>query len=170
MPGADAPYRAGVEDAEVRVSPMVGMTAALVCGILAAPLLPELAVWTPFVAGGWLTIWAFLLRRRPALSFLCLLMVFATFGATRAKHCGTPAPDDVSRLAGYPSQYLVGTVAAEPEPTGDNGVRYPLHVFAGGDGRPLSGSIAVSQSANAGAVPRYGDWLVARGRPCEATW
>ncbi|MBC8143080.1 MAG: hypothetical protein H7Y38_16770, partial [Armatimonadetes bacterium] len=107
-----------------RVSPMVGMTAALVGGIVAAPHFSLLSPPVAVLLAICLVVAAFLLRRFPTLCMICLCSPFAVWGVVSAQTRGRPAIDDVSRFAGAPSQTFVGVVADEPDTTVSGGVRY----------------------------------------------
>ena len=144
----------------MRVSPLASMTAALIAGILAAPFLPVVPVWVALAVCLAFALTGVLLSKsgNALAPLLCCLAVFAVFGAASAKRCGTPAPDDVSRLAGSPSLWMTGTVAADPD-TFDDGVRYPLRVTNAN----VSGILLVTQNENAGANPQVGDTVTVRG-------
>ncbi|MBC8137656.1 MAG: DNA internalization-related competence protein ComEC/Rec2 [Fibrella sp.] len=148
----------------MRVSPLVGMTAALLAGILAAPLLP--AVSLPFGLGVAILFMlaAICLRRHPLAALLCWLVPFAVWGTTLAQQRATPATDDVSHLAGQPSFWLAGTVTAEPETQFGGNTRYPLQLSSWEKNTPVSGALLVTQTPNAGPVPRFGDTVAVRGQ------
>ncbi|MBC7809468.1 MAG: DNA internalization-related competence protein ComEC/Rec2, partial [Akkermansiaceae bacterium] len=83
---------------------------------------------------------------------------------TLAEQRGAPAPDDVSHLAGQPSSWIAGTVAAEPERQFEGNLRYPLRALSQENGARLSGTLLVTQTPNAGPVPRFGDTVAVRGQ------
>ncbi len=140
------------------------MTAFLIAGILAAPFLPGTPPWTTLALGSGFVVAAILLRRHTVVSLLCWLMPLAFFGAASARMRETPRPDDVSRVAGGPSIWFTGTVAAEPDRRGRGDISYPLEVTDIQGGAPVRGGLLVTQRADAGPAPRFGDVIRARGR------
>ncbi|MBC7805169.1 MAG: ComEC/Rec2 family competence protein, partial [Akkermansiaceae bacterium] len=146
------------------MSPLVGMTAALVAGILAAPLLPDVSMSLGIGVALLFAVAAVCLRRYPPAALCCWLVPFAVWGTTLAEQRGAPAPDDVSHLAGQPSSWIAGTVAAEPERQLEGNLRYPLRVLSRENGTRLSGTLLVTQTPNAGPVPRFGDTVAVRGQ------
>ncbi len=146
------------------MSPLVGMTAALLVGILAAPFVPVVPVSVGITVSVLALFGAIGLRRKPIAALLCCFLPFAVWGAMLAQQRGTPAPDDVSHLAGQPSFWIAGTVAAEPEAQATGNVRYPLRVASREDGARLSGTLLVTQTPNAGPAPHFGDSVAVRGQ------
>lgn len=146
------------------MSPLVGMTAALIAGILAAPILPAVPLPISMGASLLFLLGALYWRKHPLGMLLCLLVPFAIWGATFAQKRATPARDDVSHLAGQPSSWLAGTVTAEPEKQSSGNLRYPVHVSLGEEGRHLSGTLLVTQTPDAGPAPRFGDTVAVRGQ------
>jgi competence protein ComEC len=148
------------------------MTAVLLAGILAAPFVPAVPMSVAIAVSVVALFGAIGLRRRGAAALCCYLLPFAVWGTMLAQQRGTPAPDDVSRLAGQPSFWIAGTVAAEPEAQPSGNVRYSLRVASREDDTRLSGTLLVTQTPNAGPAPHFGDSVVVRGqveRPPTAT-
>jgi len=99
-----------------RVRPVVMLLAAVVLGILAAPLLP---IAPPVLyAGAALCLVAGLTFDRQAprvVSAALLILPFALVGAGRARTVMTPKPDDIARSIGGPSLWIRGAVASDVE-------------------------------------------------------
>ncbi len=140
------------------------MTVALVTGILAAAVLAPIPAGVGVVLAAIFAISGLFLKRYPAGALFCWLVPFGIFGAMFAAQRSEPAPNDVSRLAGQPSLWLVGTVAAEPEAQNTGNIRYPLEVISTKEGIPLSGIVLVTQTLPAGTAPRIGEKRLVRGR------
>lgn len=156
----------------LRVRPLFALLAALVLGILLAPLVPLAPTVLIGLAASSLFLGLLLSLRAPeALPAVPLLFIlpFALIGAGQAKRVMTPAPDDISRFTGSPSVWVEGVVASEVETRqgrgGTAGASFTLAAQTVDDHRslqPTSGYLRVT-AYEVASLPSYGDTLRVRG-------
>jgi hypothetical protein len=99
-----------------RVRPIVALLAAVVIGILTAPLLPLAPPILYGMAALCLAAGLSLGKRvRQGATVALLLLPFVLTGAARAREVMMPAPDDASRWIGGPSLWVRGVVVSDVE-------------------------------------------------------